>query len=147
MTRFFGVLTCFAILTACNATHVVEDDAPSEATVAELGTKTKIKLREISSNKNVTVVVNSEHNSTTSVEVIKPKSIVQSPIKLDPKVDQSDLAAVTSYCEEFSLKALYLKESCKSSSDRKVCKSAQFGNATFVKEFNYCLKQHGWEVY
>ena len=147
MFKFIVVLTCFSILTACNNTQGVVVEATTKVTGASVNTTTKIRIREIARSTNVTVVGKSESNTSTSEGVPKPKSSVQNMIKLDPKVDQSDLAKVSTYCEEFSFKALYIKESCKSSSDRKVCKSAQFGNSTFMKEFNHCLKQYGWETY
>lgn len=147
MFRFIAVFTCFSLLAACNTTQDVAVETTTRVTGANVSTNTKIRIREIPYGTSVTAVSKSGNNTSTSKEVSKSNSPMQNMIKLDPKVDQSDLVAVSSYCEKLSFKALYIKESCKSSSDRKVCKSAQFGNATFMKEFKYCLKQYGWETY
>lgn len=147
MFRDFAICTCFLILSACNTTQDVTVDTTTTVTGSVVNTNTKVRVRQITQSSSETQVNTAKTTTKTPISTSKLTSTVAKRAPLNNSIDKTDLTAVSGYCEKFAYEALFIKEKCTSSSERKICKSAQFGNATFIKEFNHCLKQYGWETY
>jgi len=147
MLRVIGICAFFSILSACNTTQDVTVDTTTTVTGNAVNTNTKVRVRQISQSSSETQVKAAKTTSKSPISASKLTSTVAKQVPVNKSIDKTDLAAVSGYCEKFAYEALFIKEKCTSSSERKICKSAQFGNATFIKEFNHCLKQYGWETY
>ena len=147
MFRVIATCTCFLILSACNTTQDVTVDTTTTVTGSVVNTNTKVRVRQISQSSSESQVKTAKTTSKAPISLPKLTSKVPKQVPLNKSIDKTDLSAVSGYCEKFAYEALFIKEKCTSSSERKICKSAQFGNATFIKEFNHCLKQYGWETY
>ena len=145
MFRVIAVCTCFSILSACSTTQDVTVETTTKVTGSVVKTNTKVRVRQISQ-------VETQSDSAIAapkapISTSKTTITAGKPVPLNTNIDKTDLADVSGYCENFAYEALFIKEKCTSASERKICKSAQFGNSTFMKEFNHCLKQYGWETY
>ena len=147
MFRVIAVCTCFLILFACGTTQDVAVETTTKVTGSVVNTNTKVRVRQISQSSSETQLNKAQTASEAQIATSKTTSTAVKPVPLNTNIDKTDLAAVSGYCENFAYEALFIKEKCTSASERKICKSAQFGNSTFMKEFNHCLKQYGWETY
>ena len=147
MFRVIAVCTCFSILSACNTMQDVTIETSTEVTAGVVNTNTKVRVRQISQSLSETQPTKAKTASKAPISTSNTTITAVKPIPLNTNIDKTDLAAVSGYCENFAYEALFIKEKCTSASERKICKSAQFGNSTFMKEFNHCLKQYGWETY
>ena len=147
MFRVIAVCTCFSILSACSATQDVTVETTTKVTGSVANTNTKIRVRQISQSSSKTQLDKAKTASEAPISTSKSTRTQVKPVPLNTNIDKTDLAAVSGYCENFAYEALFIKEKCTNASERKICKSAQFGNSTFMKEFNHCLKQYGWETY
>ena len=147
MFRVIAVCACFSILSACSTTQDVTVETTTKVTGSVVNTNTKVRVRQISQSSSETQLNKAKNASKTPSSTSKQTSTAVKPVLLNTNIDKTDLAAVSGYCENFAYEALFIKEKCTSASERKICKSAQFGNSTFMKEFNHCLKQYGWETY
>lgn len=148
MQKYAAFFMSIALLTGCKTTQDISIETKTKVSANVVNTSTTVRIREIAiSNSNT---AETDSSKTTLIETktgTQPKQAVTKPVKLNPKVDASNLTAVSDYCENFAYEAVYIKENCKSAVERKICSSAQFGNAIFMKEFNYCIVQYGWETY
>lgn len=147
MFRVIAICTGFLILSACNTSQDVTVDTTTTVTGSVINTNTKVRVRQISQSSSETQIKAAKTTAKAPISTSKRTTAVANRAPLNSSIDKTDLAAVSGYCEKFAYEALFIKEKCTSSSERKICKSAQFGNATFIKEFNHCLKQYGWETY
>ena len=139
------VVLLFPILVlGCNSTQNVHVTSETSINESRINTKTKVRMRQTSS------AESSKQSSSTIVDgnaTTKVTKAVKIPTTANKVFNKNDIDAVSQHCTKVSYEAVFIKENCKTTSERKICKSAQFGNETFMKEFNYCLTQNGWETY
>lgn len=145
MTRLTIFLLFSISVVGCNSTQNVEVTNETIVTENRVNTKTKVRMRQTSSAATSTTQSSSTiGEDTTTKHVTK---LIKVPATTSKMPDKNDIDAVSRHCTKVSYEAVFIKENCKTNSERKICKSAQFGNATFMKEFNYCIAQNGWETY
>ena len=129
------------LLVACNTTQNISVENTTTTSGITVNTTSTVKIRPTQTKiaHATDVTVNKAKQEKTGTQ--------RAAKKLPDTVDKSDLNAVYSYCEKVSFEAVFIKEKCKTKSERNVCRTAQFGNEVFDKEFNYCLSNLGWEQY
>lgn len=140
--RIIAFLLLPMLVLGCNSTQNVNVTTETNINEDKVNTKTQVRIRQTPS-----VATSTKQSSSTLGEGTTQRRSISVPGPSYKMLDKNDIDAVSQHCTKVSYEAVFIKENCKTTSERKICKSAQFGNETFMKEFNYCLTQNGWETY
>lgn len=140
--RVIAFLLLPILVLGCNSTQSVHVTTETNINENRINTKTKVRMRQTSS-----AATSTKQSSSKLGEGTTHKRLESVTSPSNKMLDKNDIDAVSQHCTKVSYEAVFIKENCKTTSERRICKSAQFGNETFMKEFNYCLTQNGWETY
>jgi hypothetical protein len=108
--------------------------------------KSEVRMRQSSSALMDSTKLTHTFKQSTSKKPVKV-DVEKVILPLPKNFDKADVDAVFKHCTNVAYETLFIKENCKTESERKICESAQFGSQTFNKEFSHCLAKYGWETY